>query len=702
MQVCILLPYKENFTEYEAGAVSIFVNDTNKFSKFKKNIRVFGSTNNKKKFKNYINIKLEKKIFSSTSNQYINNFIKLIEKQNVNIIEIHNRPHYINALDKVKNIKKILFFHNDPLKMQGSITVDDRLNLLKKIDKIVFNSKWSRNQFFINLPKNLDLSNVSVIHQSTSSTKVNFNRKQKIISFIGKLNSSKGYDVFGKSIIKILNKYKDWKSIVIGDEPREKFDFNHENLHHLGYKDNKFILNILKKVSISVVPSKWDEPFGRSSLEAASRGCALIISNTGGLAETTNHAIVLKKINENNLFNKIDFLIKNESFRKKLQKASYKNFNLDNKNASKLIDNLRNDLIPKNINIASKNFKNIKILHITNFNERFDGRLHYNTGKRLNNGFIRLGHNVLNISDRDIISYYKNLRDPKGSSTLNNKIINSFNNFNPDVVVMGHADNTSVDTLNYLKEKKRELKIVQWFLDPVSKTGPDYLNNKKRLLKFSDLMDANFLTTDPNSLNFKLKNSFFIPNPADPAFETLENYKNDCQNDVFFAMSHGVHRGVLKKGKHDDREKILKTLLKERKNISFDFYGFNERQPIWGDNFMKKLSKSKMGLNLSRGKPIKYYSSDRMAQLMGNGLLTLIDEKTLYSDYFSKNEIVTYKNSSDLIEKIKKYKKDDNERKRIAKNGKKKYLKYFNSSIVSDFILKKTFNIKNSKKFIWG
>ena len=69
-------------------------------------------------------------------------------------------------------------------------------------------------------------------------------------------------------------------------------------------------------------------------------------------------------------------------------------------------------------------------------------------------------------------------------------------------------------------------------------------------------MDANFITTDPNSLNFKLKNSFFIPNPADPAFETLENYKNDCQNDVFFAMSHGVHRGVLKKGKYDDREKF--------------------------------------------------------------------------------------------------------------------------------------------------
>ena len=37
--------------------------------------------------------------------------------------------------------------------------------------------------------------------------------------------------------------------------------------------------------------------------------------------------------------------------------------------------------------------------------ERHNGRLHYNTGKRINNGLIRLGHNVLNISDRDIVSW---------------------------------------------------------------------------------------------------------------------------------------------------------------------------------------------------------------------------------------------------------------------------------------------------------
>ena len=63
MNIAILLPYKENFSKNSAGAVSIFVNDTNNLSKFKNNITVYGSTNSKTPLKNYININLKKKIF---------------------------------------------------------------------------------------------------------------------------------------------------------------------------------------------------------------------------------------------------------------------------------------------------------------------------------------------------------------------------------------------------------------------------------------------------------------------------------------------------------------------------------------------------------------------------------------------------------------------------------------------------------------
>jgi len=626
-------------------------------------------------------------------------FISKIENKKTDILEVHNRPHYIDFLNNLTDSKIVLFFHNDPLKMQGSESVKERLNLLNITDKIIFNSNWSKSRFLIDLPYSINQDKLKVIHQSTSKTKIDFTKKKNIISFIGKLNSSKGFDLFGKAIIKILNKYDNWKGIVIGDEPRQKFFFKHKNLEHLGFKENSFILNKLKEVSIATVPSRWNEPFGRSSLEAASRGCALILSNTGGLSETTNHALILDKITEDDLFKKIEYLIKNKKFRTLLQKKTYNDFKLTNQNAAKKIDKFRSQIIINKINLIKDIKKPLKIIHITNFNERFDGRLHYNTGKRINNGLIRLGHNVLTISDRDILSNYKNLKDPKGVNTLNNKIISSFNNFNPDLVITGHADNILSDTFEYIKNKNKSLKIAQWFLDPVSKFGPDFIKNKNRLLKNINFIDANFLTTDPNSIDFKIKNSYFIPNPADISFETLENYKYDCENDMFFAMSHGVHRGILKKNKSDNREKILESLLLKNSEIKFDFYGLKNRQPLWAEDFKYQLSKSKMGLNLSRGKPLKYYSSDRIAQLMGNGLLTFIDEKTSYSDFFNKNEIITYTNTNDLVEKILKFKKDDRRRRQIAKNGKNKYLKIFNSSNVANFIISKTFDVK--KKLFW-
>jgi len=215
-------------------------------------------------------------------------------------------------------------------------------------------------------------------------------------------------------------------------------------------------------------------------------------------------------------------------------------------------------------------------------------------------------------------------------------------------------------------------------------------------------MDCTFLTTSPDALDFKIHNSFFIPNPSDHSFEILNNYNKNPDKDLFFAMSHGVHRGVLKKGKKDYREIFLKKLLKiSDKDIKFDLYGFSNRQPVWGDDFIDVISHSKMGLNLSRGEPLKYYSSDRIAQLFGNGLLTFLDEKTFLNDLFTKKEAIFYKSIDDLSEKILKYKKDNRERKIISKNGKYKYMKYYNSNIVSQYMIDKTFDFKQKNQYIW-
>jgi glycosyltransferase involved in cell wall biosynthesis len=701
MKISILLPYKENFSPTYAGAVSIFVNSTNKLSKFKNNITVFGSTDfNKKLSNNYININLSKKLLSSQSKEYVQKFLDMQLKFNSEIIEVHNRPNYINKLTKLKS-KLVLYFHNDPISMIGSKSISERINLLNVCSKIIFNSEWSKKQYLKDLKNFYHKSEkLEVIHQSTNKTKIDLKKKENIITFVGKLNSAKGYDIFGDAIIRILNKYPDWKSIVIGDEPREKLFFNHKNLKNLGFQNHKTVLNIFNKTSIAVACSRWEEPFGRTSLEAASRGCAVIISNRGGLPETITNGIILRNLHSQTLFLAIENLIKNKKKLLYLQKQSIKNFFLTDNFISEKIDAYRNKLSQVyRINLLNLNKQNkIKILHVTNFNERHNGRLFYNTGKRINNGFIRLNNSVLEFSDRDIVSYYRSLNDIDGSKKLNKKLIEVISNYVPDILVLGHADLIKKETLIHIKKNYPNIKMAQWFLD---RMDGQWLNNKKRFLDKIDLMDASFCTTDPNSLKINKKyNIHYLPNPVDQSFEILENYKNNFfNNDVFFAMSHGVHRGVLKSRKFDDREIFLNKLIKATPNVRFDLYGMNDIQPIWADDYLLAISQSKIGLNLSQGKAAKYYSSDRFSQLIGNGLLVMIDEKTKIGNFFKNDEIVLYNNISDLSEKIIMYSNDNKLRNKIAKNGRTKYFKYFNSTIIADFIINKTFGFK--KKYFW-
>ena len=142
MKISILLPYKENFTPIYAGAVSLFVKDTVKLSKFKKIISIYGNTNLKKIYNlSYKNIFLKKSLMESGSRVYVNQFLKYEKEEPSDIIEIHNRPNYFHLIhEKTKNKKIILYFHNDPLTMTGSRSLNDRKKLLNDATKIIFNS----------------------------------------------------------------------------------------------------------------------------------------------------------------------------------------------------------------------------------------------------------------------------------------------------------------------------------------------------------------------------------------------------------------------------------------------------------------------------------------------------------------------------------------------------------------------------------
>ena len=87
MKISILLPYKENFSPEYPGAVSLFVYETTKISKFKKDITIFGNTDYKKIFNlKYQNIKLVRNPLTSQTKNYVRKFIQLEKKNDSTII----------------------------------------------------------------------------------------------------------------------------------------------------------------------------------------------------------------------------------------------------------------------------------------------------------------------------------------------------------------------------------------------------------------------------------------------------------------------------------------------------------------------------------------------------------------------------------------------------------------------------------------
>ena len=387
MKIASILPYKENYTQQGAGAVALWISSFMRDSIFKKDTFVFGNTkNNNFLTKNYINIKISNinSRFNSTTKEYSNKIINKMEAINFDIVELHNRPIMVKEFFKKINSKIILYFHNDPTTMKGAKSVEERIYLLENVDKIIFITEWVKKRFFKDLP-NLSDNKTQVIYHSIDPIKKKIKKNKQII-FVGKLNESKGYDLYCKSMFKVLDQNKDWKAYSIGEEKRFQNYPTHERHLNLGQITHNKVLNYLSKSEIAVIPSRWEEPFGRTALEASSRGCATIISNRGGLAETTDYAIKLNTLNVSNIENEVIRLIKNTKLRKNLQIKSKKFVKHQLKNNSKKIDLMRDSLFPfKNISIKKNK---LRILNIYNIAQKLNHRIYnLSLGKKFTNGF---------------------------------------------------------------------------------------------------------------------------------------------------------------------------------------------------------------------------------------------------------------------------------------------------------------------------
>ena len=113
----------------------------------------------------------------------------------------------------------------------------------------------------------------------------------------------------------------------------------------------------------------------------------------------------------------------------------------------------------------------MRILHISNFVQRHKGRLFWNHAFKISNGFIRNGHSVYNFSDRDVskINLINKFNNEKNTNT---DLISTFKNYNPDLLVIGHAD--KIHNITILKLKKKPIKKTR----EIDLYSPEYLAKK--------------------------------------------------------------------------------------------------------------------------------------------------------------------------------------------------------------------------------
>lgn len=334
----------------------------------------------------------------------------------------------------------------------------------------------------------------------------------------------------------------------------------------------------------------------------------------------------------------------------------------------------------------------MKIVHVSHFSIQNNGSNYYAVPYKLSGGLTRLGHFVFNVSDRDVANANPFRVRKLGEGRANRKVIDVCRQVQPDLLLLGHCTIIKTDTICAIRAARPGIRIAHWNCD-----GLFVARNLARLRAVAPLVDASFVTTAGNDLRQVVEGGgrvCFMPNPIDRSIETLRVFEQpDVPHDLVFFT--GFNR--------DDKEKLEKcTAIRARlPDLKFDVRGLFGKPGVFGADLFEVLAKAKMGLNVSKHNDIYLYSSDRMAHLMGCGLLTIIDGRTQFDEIFKPDELVTYAGDEELVDKIDYFWKHDDERKAVARRGWQRAHEIFSAPAVSQWILDVTFDRPHSQTYAW-
>ncbi|EPP4621695.1 glycosyltransferase [Escherichia albertii] len=123
--------------------------------------------------------------------------------------------------------------------------------------------------------------------------------KVRIYGYLGQINNAKGVD---KLINHFLCNTKNSILLIAGkDEEGYAEKYIHSRVRFVGFKNP---IDFFEKIDCLVVPSLWDEPFGRIVIEAIANMTPVLCTKRGGLSELSK---IFSSVNLIDFDNKIDY-----------------------------------------------------------------------------------------------------------------------------------------------------------------------------------------------------------------------------------------------------------------------------------------------------------------------------------------------------------------------------------------------------------
>jgi hypothetical protein len=334
----------------------------------------------------------------------------------------------------------------------------------------------------------------------------------------------------------------------------------------------------------------------------------------------------------------------------------------------------------------------MKIVHVSNFSFRKAKHAFYGLPFKLTNGLTRLGHCVLNFCDRDVADSYAAGIRILGHSYANRRLLALCEEVRPDLLLLGHCAIIRPETLEAIRRMVPDIHIAHWNCDALFIPA-----NVARLQALLPLMDATFVTTAGTRLHALTAGGgrvTFMPNPIDSSIETLRVFEKErVENDLVFLS--GKRRYAA------DKTELCHAVKNNAPHIKFDVRGLSGGPSVYGAKFFDVLGNSKMALSISAKNDVFLYSSDRMAQVLGCGLLTFVDRRTGFDSIFRDDEIVFYQGIDDLIAKLTYFNRHDIERRQIAGRGWQRAHRMFNETLVAQWIIDATFRVAPSQQYSW-